>query len=182
MASGGLVDISRQDEVAIVRMNFEKKLNAMNFPMIKELSEAFIYLDADESVRAIVYTGTGRSFIVGADIDVMKDLDPQGAVNFISALHGLMRVIRELGKPVIAGINGFCFGGGLEVAISCDFLVASEKAIFGMQEVKVGIPSVIEAALFPVCNRPEQDTGNIVYRRDFWRGPSRKIWLGQLCS
>lgn len=144
-----LVEIINDGSIAVVTMKRESKLNALNYAMINELIEVFNSLEKDHSLRGIILTGTGKSFVVGADISVMKECDPISAVEFISTLQRLMGTIRNLSIPVIAGVNGFCFGGGLELAISCDLVIASEDATFGMQEVKVGIPSVIEAALFP---------------------------------
>ena len=143
------VDLRVEGPIAIVRMTREKKLNALNDAMILQLMAALQLLEKDGNIRGTILTGSGRSFIVGADIDVMRDLDSHSARDFITTLHELIGMIRRSDKPVIAGINGYCFGAGLEVAISCDLCVASSQATFGMQEVKVGVPSVIEAALLP---------------------------------
>jgi enoyl-CoA hydratase/carnithine racemase len=101
-------------------------------------------------LRVAVLTGAGgRAFIGGADVNELVRLEPGSARRFITTLHEACQAIRELPVPVIARIDGYCLGGGLEVAASCDLRVASEGSTFGMPEVRVGIPSVIEAALLP---------------------------------
>lgn len=104
----------------------------------------------DEMLRAVVITGAGeKAFIGGADIDEMSQLDDLTAEAFITRLHHCCHVLRELPVPVIARIQGYALGGGLELAAACDIRIAAEMAVFGMPEVKLGIPSVIEAALLP---------------------------------
>lgn len=98
----------------------------------------------------MVLTGEGdRAFIGGADIGEMAQLDTKSARDFITCLHRCCAALRDLPVPVIARIAGYTLGAGLEVAVACDLRVASDTSRFGMPEVKVGIPSVIEAALLP---------------------------------
>jgi enoyl-CoA hydratase/carnithine racemase len=107
-------------------------------------------LGADETLRAVVLRGAGeRAFIGGADIDEMAGLDPSKARAFITLVHRCCDVFRCLPVPVIARIQGYVFGAGVEVAAACDMRVASTDAQFGMPEVRLGIPSVVEAALLP---------------------------------
>jgi enoyl-CoA hydratase len=137
--------------VARVTINNARHLNAMNSALMDAFVAIMAELAADERVRVVVLTGTGsKSFIVGADIDEMAGIaDPAQAKAFITRLHQCCDAIRSHPVPVIARIQGYCFGGGLEMAAACDLRIASEAASFGMQEVKLGIPSVIEAALLP---------------------------------
>ena len=101
-------------------------------------------------MRAVVLTGAGdRAFIGGADLNELGGLCADSARLFITRLHYACKAIRECPVPVIGRINGFCLGAGLEVAASCDFRAAAEGARFGMPEVVMGLPSVIEAALLP---------------------------------
>ncbi|WP_077212063.1 enoyl-CoA hydratase/isomerase family protein [Bacillus dakarensis] len=144
-----LIERDNENSIAVVTMNRSSKLNALNVDLMKNLIEALKRLEEDEQIRGIILTGSGRSFIVGADINEMANLEPESAVAFITQLHQLIETIRQLKKPVIAAVNGYCYGGGLELAISCDSLISSEHATFGMQEVQIGIPSVIEAAMLP---------------------------------
>ena len=125
-------------------------LNILDTPTILACTAAIERLSHDETLRAVVLTGTGdRAFIGGADIHEMAALDAAGAEAFIGRLHGLCAALRDLPVPVIARVNGYALGAGLEVAAACDLRIASRDAVFGMPEVRVGIPSVIEAALLP---------------------------------
>jgi enoyl-CoA hydratase/carnithine racemase len=136
--------------VARVTIDNAARLNILG----SALMEAFIgevgALGARDELRAVVLTGAGeRAFIGGADIREMAALDAAGARAFITRLHRSCAVLRDLPVPVIARVNGYALGAGLEVAAACDLRVAAADAMFGMPEVRVGIPSVIEAALLP---------------------------------
>jgi enoyl-CoA hydratase/carnithine racemase len=136
--------------VARVTIDNAARLNILG----STLMEAFIgevgALGARDELRAVVLTGAGaRAFIGGADIREMAALDAAGARAFITRLHRMCAVLRDLPVPVIARVNGYALGAGLEVAAACDLRVAAADAMFGMPEVRVGIPSVIEAALLP---------------------------------
>lgn len=134
----------------IATLSITNKTNILTPVIMDELGKAFKALDADPEVKILIFTGNGaKSFIAGADIKTMQNLDVPGGVYFITQLHTLIQIVRTMDKLVIAAINGHCFGGGLELAICCDFLIASENATFGMQEVALGIPSVIEASFLP---------------------------------
>ena len=136
--------------IVYVTIDNQRKLNTLNSPLMDEFAAAIAALAGDESLRAIVVTGAGdRAFIGGADIGEMSQLDSGTAEAFITRLHRCCEVLRELPVPVIARIQGYALGGGLELAASCDIRIASENTVFGMPEVKLGIPSVIEAALLP---------------------------------
>lgn len=140
--------VARSGNIATLAMC--NKTNILGPAMIQDLAAAFRDLDRDPEVKVVIFTGNGaKSFIAGADIKTMQNLDVPGGVAFITQLHSLIATVRGMAKPVIGAINGHCYGGGLELAIGCDFLVAAESATFGMQEVALGIPSVIEASLFP---------------------------------
>ncbi|HAC04458.1 MAG TPA: enoyl-CoA hydratase, partial [Gemmatimonadetes bacterium] len=104
----------------------------------------------DPRVRAVILTGSGgRAFSAGVDLHEMKDLDAAGAESFITALHGPARKLLTMAVPAIAAIRGPCLGGALELALACDIRIATEDAVLGLPEVRVGIPSVIEASLLP---------------------------------
>jgi len=140
----------RSGQVARLTLDNQAKLNVINKTLIAELSAAVRKLQNHDDLRVLILTGAGpRSFIGGVDLKAMQDLNPASAREFITRLHELCAALRELPVPVIARINGYCFGGGLEVAASCDLRVAAEHATFGMPEVRFGVPSVIEAALLP---------------------------------
>jgi enoyl-CoA hydratase len=136
--------------VARLTIARDEKLNALDPETIAALTAAARALHADEALRAVVLTGAGeRAFIGGADIGTMMKLDAAGGEAFITSLHEAIAAVRAIPVPVIARVNGYCLGAGLEVAAGCDLRVASTRAMFGMPEVKVGMPSVIEAALLP---------------------------------
>ena len=136
--------------VARLSVDNQGKLNILDSGLVRLLIEHLDRLASDGAVRAIVLTGEGeRAFIGGADIREMIRLEPDSARTFITTLHTLCFRLREHPVPVLARINGYCLGAGMEIAASCDLRVASISAKFGMPEVRVGIPSVIEAALLP---------------------------------
>jgi enoyl-CoA hydratase len=134
-----LVFVERQAEqrTALVRLNRPKQLNALNGPTMDALCEALEELDRDDEVRAIVVTGNERAFAAGADIGEMAGATP------VEMLHG-NRIgqwdrIRRFSKPVIAAVNGWCLGGGCELAMALDLIVAGEGAKFGQPEINIGV-------------------------------------------
>jgi enoyl-CoA hydratase/carnithine racemase len=136
--------------IATVTVDNEGKLNCLGLAQIRRIEAAFHKLEGDEALRAVVLTGAGtRAFIGGADLNELGTVDREGARTFITALHHAHRAIRSFPVPVIGRINGFALGAGMETAASCDMRVAAKNAVFGMPEVRMGIPSVIEAALLP---------------------------------
>jgi enoyl-CoA hydratase len=125
-------------------------LNILNSAAIKDLREGLEVLATERAIRALVVVGESqKSMIGGADIKEMATLDQASAEIFITGLRDLCEAARAFPAPVIARIPGWCLGGGLEFAAACDFRVAAHDAKFAMPEVKVGIPSVIHAALLP---------------------------------
>ncbi len=136
--------------LARVTVHNPARLNVLDSGLIRQLITAFRTLGLDAELRCAVLTGSGsRAFIGGADIRELAELTPETTHPFISRLHLACAAIRRLPVPVIARIPGHCLGAGLEIAASCDLRVAGQNATFGMPEVKVGIPSVNEAALLP---------------------------------
>jgi enoyl-CoA hydratase/carnithine racemase len=138
--------------VAFVTLDNARRLNVMNTALMEGFVAAFDDLSAREDLRAVVLTGAGeRAFVGGADVDEMARIDgPDGARAFILRVHACCAAVRDCPVPVIARIGGWTLGAGLELAAACDIRVASEGAMFGMPEVKLGIPSVVEAALLPM--------------------------------
>jgi enoyl-CoA hydratase len=136
--------------VATVVVDNQRKLNCLGTTRVVALRETFERLALDEHLRAVVLTGAGdRAFIGGADLDELGGLCADSARLYITRLHKACKAIRDCPVPVIARVNGYCLGAGLEVAASADMRVASHNAVFGMPEVHMGLPSVIEAALLP---------------------------------
>jgi enoyl-CoA hydratase len=126
------------------------KLNSLNRALTVEIVEAVKVLEADPGLRLVIVTGAGdRAFVGGADINELAALDADSAREFITLVHRCCDGFHRLAVPVIARIDGYALGAGLELAAACDLRIASERAMFGMPEVRVGIPSVVEAALLP---------------------------------
>lgn len=144
-------DVAPGARIARVVIDNERRLNSLNSALMTRFVDAVQALGSDASLRAVVVTGAGeKAFVGGADIDEMSRLENgEQARAFITRVHRCCNVLRELPVPVIARIQGFTLGAGLELAAACDLRVAADSAEFGMPEVKLGIPSVVEAALLP---------------------------------
>ena len=146
------VDLESRGTGVVARVTIDNatKLNILGSALMAEFVAEVTALGAREDLRALVLTGAGdRAFIGGANIHEMAALDAAAAREFITGLHRMCAALRDLPVPVVARINGYALGAGLEVAAACDLRVAAASAVFGMPEVRVGIPSVIEAALLP---------------------------------
>ena len=145
------VEETPRGRIAFVTIDNQKKLNSLSSEVMGQFIDVFRNLSADPALRAAVLCGAGdKAFIGGANIDEMAAVDsPEAARAFILKVHGCCQAIRDLPVPVIAAIDGWCLGAGLEVAAACDMRLCSDEARFGMPEVRLGIPSVIEAALLP---------------------------------
>jgi enoyl-CoA hydratase/carnithine racemase len=136
--------------VATVTIDRPAKLNAMSRAVMAELIATAAALRTDSSLRAVVLRGAGkRAFVGGADIHDLASLDAGTARDFITQVHLACDGFRRLPVPVIARIQGHALGAGLELAAACDLRVASTDSWFGMPEVRIGVPSVVEAALLP---------------------------------
>jgi len=147
-----LVDIEQHTEGAVYRLTVARpeKLNILDSAALAEMRNALARIAEDDTARAVILSGAGgNAWIAGADINEMVSLTSEAASAFITGLHTVCLALRELPVPVIASIDGFCLGAGLEIAACCDLRIATPASRFGMPEVQVGIPSVIEAALLP---------------------------------
>ena len=156
MASGvHKVDISwdRRPAGTVANVVFDnaRKLNSLNPPALLDLTEAFLGLAREGDLRVVVLSGAGgKAFIGGADINHMAGMkSSEDGRAFITSVHKLCQAIRDCPVPVICRMEGYTLGAGLEVAAACDMRIAADNAFFGMPEVKVGVPSVVEAALLP---------------------------------
>jgi len=129
--------ITNEDAIGIVQLNRPKVLNALNFELMSELVSGLEELDRDEAVKVIILTGGERSFAAGADLAEMSQAKPVDLL--LGRRFELWDRIRKISKPIIAAVNGYCLGGGNELAMNCDIVVASETATFGQPEVNVGI-------------------------------------------
>ena len=129
----------KQDQIAIVTIDRPEALNALNGTVITELELVVAALENDRDVRCMILTGEGRSFVAGADIGEQYPLNLDGGRRWGQRGSALLRRIEKLEFPTIAAVNGFALGGGCELALSCDIILASEKAKFGQPEVGLGI-------------------------------------------
>ena len=145
---GGPVLVERAGDVVWCTLD-RPPLNLLDPELIEALRATFTMLAADPSVRVAVLTGRGRAFTAGMNVHVLHDLDVPRAKTLITDLHAAIESVHHAPFPVVAGVNGHCLGAGFELALACDMRVAVPAATFGLPEVRVGLPSVIEAALLP---------------------------------
>ena len=140
MAELDFVKVETRDELAVITVNRPDKLNALNAETVNQLRAALEQVAADQSVRAVILTGAGeKSFVAGADIAELAKMSPLSGIDVSRQGQDAFRFMETMRKPVIAAVNGFALGGGLELALACHFRVASENAKFGLPEVKLGI-------------------------------------------
>ena len=134
------IRVEIKDHIAIVTIDRQDALNAMNLEVISELKEAFESCIADSQVGVIILTGAGeKAFIAGADIKAMQKMKPSEALEFGKSGQDLTRIIENSPKPVIAAVNGFALGGGCEISLACHIRIAGENARFAQPEVRLGI-------------------------------------------
>ena len=141
------MEVEREGPLARIFLNRPEKANALNSSALAELLGAVRSVDA--SARVLVLGGRGKTFCGGADTAELKSLTPATAGAFVERIHKVCKAIRELPIPVVARLHGAVIGAGLEIAAACDLRVAAEGTKFAMPEVRLGIPSVVEAALLP---------------------------------
>ncbi len=131
-----LVTPQARPGVALLQLNRPKELNALNLPLMHEIRDALGALDADEAVRVVVITGSERAFAAGADIRAMAGKSP---VDMLLADHvSFWDQLRLMRKPLVAAVAGFALGGGCELALACDLIIAAETAQFGQPEIRLG--------------------------------------------
>ena len=132
--------IERQDHVVTITLNRPDKLNSLNVDLLRELLGALDALDGDDDARAAILTGAGdKAFAAGADIAAMSEMTAAQAKRFAELGHRIGSAIEQARIPFIAAVNGFALGGGCELALSCDFVYASDRARFGQPEINLGV-------------------------------------------
>jgi enoyl-CoA hydratase/carnithine racemase len=144
-----MVELVRDGGVARIFLNRPQKVNALDSPLLDALASTVGSLLADPALRVVVLAGRGKAFCAGADVNELASLDASSAREFITRIHRACDALRRLPVPVVAQLHGAVIGGGLELAASCDLRIAADGTRFAMPEVRLGIPSVIEAALLP---------------------------------
>ena len=132
-----LILTETKDRVGLITLNRPKYYNALNFQLLTEISEALEFFDADPAIGAMVLTGNQKTFAAGADITNMVNCSTEEIRQspFIPAFEGILGIK----KPIIAAVSGFCLGGGMELAMACDLIIASDSAAFGQPEINLGV-------------------------------------------
>ncbi len=125
----------KEAHVAVITFNRPEAMNALNNQTRAEFAAAIAEVAADDEIKVLILTGSGKAFVAGSDIKEFNKTTPFAAHN----IKRLGEMVEKLEKPVIAAVNGFCLGGGCEIAMGCDIIIASEKAKFGQTEINIGI-------------------------------------------
>jgi 3-hydroxypropionyl-coenzyme A dehydratase len=164
---------TKADGVGRITLNNPKRWNALNRQMIDQLREALERLEQDRELKCVVITGEGTAFCAGADISLFRELDNISAYDYMRNTGGqIQRLIENSEKIYIAAVNGMCLAGGLEIALCCDLVVASETAGFGLPEITLGIlpgwgGTVRLPRRIPLCKAKEMIlTGDFVFAKD----------------
>lgn len=144
-----MLEVERDGGVARVFLDRREKANALDSALLERLAESLEALAAQQGLRTVVLGGHGRSFCGGADVGELRSLDATTARRFIERVHRACAAVRRLPVPVVARLHGAVIGAGLELAAACDVRIAAHGTRFAMPEVRLGIPSVVEAALLP---------------------------------
>jgi len=130
--------IERDGQIAVLTINRPEALNAINVETMTEIGNAILEVGRDDSVRAVIVTGAGKAFVAGADIAELKDKDGMEARAISQLGQRTFNIVENIAKPVIAAVNGYALGGGLELAMACDVRIASTRAKMGQPEVTIG--------------------------------------------
>lgn len=141
------MELQRDGGVARIFLNRPQKVNALDSTLLEALAAAFEKVD--DSVHVVVLGGHGKAFCAGADVNELASLDEESARSFITRVHLACDAVRKVPAPVVARLHGVVIGAGLELAAACDLRIAARGTRFAMPEVRLGIPSVVEAALLP---------------------------------
>lgn len=132
------VDVRRDGEIAIVAVNVPEKRNAMDVDTRKELRAALEAQEEDDDVQAIILTGGGDTYIAGSDVSLFLEMNPFDAQDYTEYTQGLYNYVESISKPVVAAIEGYAMGGGLEISMCCDLRVSTEDAMLGQTELAIG--------------------------------------------
>jgi enoyl-CoA hydratase len=139
MDSYQTIKVETQGKITVLTLNRPEALNALNLLVYKEINDVLHHLEQDPSIKALIITGEGKAFVAGADIAEMSGMEPDEAYHFSKTGQDTFDRLESLDIPVIAAVNGFALGGGCELAMACDFRIASTKAKFGQPEVNLGL-------------------------------------------
>src|SRR5258706_4098693 len=160
-----MIELEKDGGIARIFLNRPQKVNALDSGMLAALATLMEGLQEEKSLRVVVLAGRGKAFCGGADVRELASLDQSSAPAFVAKVHRVCGAIRALPVPVVARLHGAVIGAGLEIAAACDLRIAAQGTRFAMPEVRLGIPSVVEAALLPRL---------IGSGRAAWLGPTRE--------
>ncbi|MBI3993826.1 MAG: enoyl-CoA hydratase/isomerase family protein [Candidatus Lambdaproteobacteria bacterium] len=164
MSQASTAELSIREHIATITIRGAARSNALGLSTLEAIIRIGEELRRDDALRLVILTGEGqRAFIGGADIYEMAQFDQVSARNFITKVHHANHMFRLLPVPSIARINGYCLGAGMETAAACDLRIGSDNSRYGMPEVQVGLPSVVETTLFSRLIG-EGKTRELVYR------------------
>jgi enoyl-CoA hydratase/carnithine racemase len=144
-----MIQVQLEGAVARIFLDRPQKANALHTPLLEDLLGSVEELARSDTLRVVVLGGRGASFCGGADVQELAALDAASAGRFVERIHAVCQAIRRLPLPVVARLHGAVIGAGLEIAAACDLRLAAAGTKFAMPEVRLGIPSVVEAALLP---------------------------------
>lgn len=162
------ITCKQEGRVLRLTLNRPKVLNAFNDVMLREVREALDAGAADDSVGVfLVDSASEKAFSAGIDVAYVKDMDGWGTRGVGRELHKTFLALRTVEKPVVCQIDGLCLGAGLEFALSCDFMIASDRSRFGLPNILRGIPAIVEAAILPIAIGI-QGTREMAYLGEFW--------------
>ena len=157
-----------EESVLRITLDRPKVLNAITGEMLREIRAALDEAAVDRRVRAILIdSASPRAFCAGIDVAYVKDLDGFGTREVGRELHRTFLALRTTEKPIVAAIDGLCLGAGLELAVSCDFMIATERSRFGLPNIHRGIPAIVEAAILPMAIGI-QGAREMAYLGEFW--------------
>ena len=133
------ISITQEGAIGILTLNRPEAMNALNDELIREMNQAIDLIAQEDKIRVLIITGGDKVFAAGGDIKAMLKCGPWEAKKYVSPIHKVFNQITELPKPTIAAISGFALGGGVELALTCDFRIAAENSKFGFPEINLGI-------------------------------------------
>lgn len=179
------INATLQEGIATITFNRPKALNALSIGLLQEFAKALDEVAGDEAVRTLILTGAGeKAFVAGADITELATFDALQAKGFSQAGHDIIGRLQRLPIPVIAAVNGYALGGGSEIALACDFIYASENAMFGLPEITLGlIPGFGGTQRLPRLIGKNRAKEMIFTGRMITAAEAERIWLvNKVCA
>lgn len=171
MAGSEFLKVEKTDGVARITLD-RPKHNVLNIPMMNDLNAELEAIAADDDLKCVVITGEGRSFCAGVEVG---DHKPDNVDEMVAVFNRIFELINMIDIPVIAAVNGACLGGGMELAIACDIVVASKKAIFGQPEIKLGFFPPYAAIRLPELVGPAKAVEIVTTGKTYSAKESRKL-------